>query len=534
VTDQLGDRGVALSPDGRDLVYIGWRGGTSQLYRRSMDQLDASPIQGTEGARAPFFSPDGEWVGFYAENELRKVSLAGGTPVTLCDAEPRYGADWGSDDTITFEAGAYSALMRVPAAGGTPQQITAVNADQGEVHHCLPDLLPGDKAMLFTVRYSSPEIDRLAVQALETGERKMLVDGTNPRYAPTGHIVFAKEQSLWAVPFDADRLEVTGSPTPVLDGILVHWSGLASFALAGDGSLVYVPEVDTGSERELVWVDREGRTTPVVADRRGNVAWPRLSPDGRQLTVYDEQDVWVYDVERGTRTRFTFEGSNFNAVWTPDGKRIAFSSTRTGYANIYWKRADGSGAAEQLVTGGYSQQAQSWSPNGELLAFSELNEGQRDIWMLPLEGDRVPMPFIVSPFNEQSPSFSPDGRWLAYVSDESGRDEVYVQPYPGPGRKVPISTDGGRQPVWCADGGELYYRSADRMIVVPIETQPTLEVGTPQVLFEGRYLAGPSADYDVSPDCQKFVMISPVEGTMTQLNVVLNWFEELKRVVPKE
>ena len=250
------------------------------------------------------------------------------------------------------------------------------------------------------------------------------------------------------------------------------------------------------------------------------------------MAVRIEGDIWVFDLERGTRTRLTFEGDNDNPVWTPDGERITYSAAE----DIHWKRADGSGDAELLLTGEYPLIPCSWSPDGNVLAFFETKDSQRDIWVLPLEGDRGRIPFFVTPFNERSPSFSPDGRFVAYVSDESGRDEVYLQPYPGPGGKVPVSTDGGREPAWCPKGGELFYRTGDRMKVVSIETAPTLKVGIPRVLFEGRYLATDRSYgdqlFDVSSDCQQFVMTRTSD--QAHLNVVLNWSEELKRLVPTE
>jgi Tol biopolymer transport system component/predicted Ser/Thr protein kinase len=527
-TDRVNDWGIALSADGRDLVYIIVRDGVRRLYRRSMDQLVAVLLPGTEGAKFPFFSPDGEWVGFWADGKLKKVPLEGGPPLVLCDAGISWAEGcWGPNDTIIFDSDTPSGLMQVRAAGGEPRSITILDTDQGETDHWSPDILSGGKAALFVVVYGLTETARIAVQSLETGERKILMPGVAPRYSPTGHIVYAREDSLWAVPFDADRLEVAGSPVPLLEGIRVYRDALALFAIADNGSLVYGPSVE--GERELLWVDRKGHTTALVQDRL-DYQQLRLSPDGRRLAVSYESDIWIFDTERGTRARFTFEGDTGNPVWSPDGMYVTYSSYATNA--IARKRADGTGEAETLLLNPYPAIPCSWSPDGNVLAFYAIEESaQRDIWFLPLEGDRTPISLIETPFDERLPSFSPDGRWVAYVSNESGRNEVYLQPYTAPRGKVVVSTDGGNQPVWCPEGGELFYSKGDQMVAVAVETAPTLDIGTPHVLFEGQF----SGSYDVSPDCQRFVMKRELRGEAhRQLNVVLNWYEELKRLVPAE
>ncbi len=377
-------------------------------------------------------------------------------------------------------------------------------------------------------------LDRIVAQSLDTGERNIIVEGTHPHYSPTGHVVFAREASLWALPFDADRLEVSGAPTPLIDGVRVRPLDLANFTVADDGSLVYAPISLESQQRELVWVDREGRSLPVVEERLPYIR-PRLSPDGRRVAVEIEQDIWIYSLERRARTRITFEGGRLTPVWTPDGEKVTFSTPNQ--RTIDWKAADGSGKVETLTAGEYIVFPHSWSRDGQVLAFYENKAGQRDIWILPMEGDRAPVSFVATEFNERSPSFSPDGRWIAYVSDESGRNEVYLQPYSGRGGKVPVSTDGGREPVWCPEGSELFYRNGGRMMVVSVETAPALDIGVPRVLFEGRYAetdtpGGGTQFYDVSRDCQRFVMVQDSDQAPTQLTVVLNWFEELKRLVP--
>ena len=339
-----------------------------------------------------------------------------------------------------------------------------------------------------------------------------------------------------AVAFDPTRGEILGSATQVVSDVVATSDGPLVFATSQEGTLLYLPGSGTFSMLgELVWIDRQGRRQIVVEGHRG-YAHPRLSPDGRRLLVELETDVWTYDLERGTRSRVTFDQGAGDAVWTHDGKSIVY---RSG-GPLFSKSADGSGLAEILLETGSTLNAHSWSPDGEVLAYYDLDEVQnRDIWTLSLVGEREPQPFVVTDFNERSPSFSPDGRWVAYASDESGQDEIYVRPYPGPGGKVTVSTAGGREPVWCSAGGELFYRSGDRMVAVPIETGEALEVGAPDTLFEGQYITdratrSGSQSYDVTRDCERFLMISATEPAITGLRVVLNWTEELKQLVPTD
>jgi Tol biopolymer transport system component len=343
-----------------------------------------------------------------------------------------------------------------------------------------------------------------------------------------------------AARFDTERLVVTGTPVPVLEGVMQSTTGAAQYSFSDNGALAFVPGDFQRPRNTLVWVSRNGAEEPLAAPPHPYLA-PRLSSDGRRIAVSfleQESQVWLYDLTRQTLTRFTFEGNaNYLTAWTSDGKRIAFSSNKEGPLNIFWQRADGSGGLERLTTSEYTQGPSSWSPDGQVLAFVQIaRDTGSDIWMLRLS-DRKPQPFLQTPFNEEGPRFSPDGRWLAYVSNESGRYEIYVQPYPGPGGKWQISTEGGTEAVWNRNGRELFYRSGDKMMAVDITTLPNFSVGKPRMLFQGPYVtpAGTYADYDVSSDGQRFLMLKPVEQTgaaPTQINVVLNWFEELKQKVP--
>ncbi len=545
---------VALAPDGTRLVYSARQGGVQQLYLRPLGGLEANPIPGTAGATEPFFSPDGQWVGFFADGKLKKVSVSGGEALSLGDAVDPRGASWGSQGMIIFAPTRDSLLKKVSDAGGAPQPLTRFVKDEDS--HRWPEFLPGGDAVLFAALRGGGNWNnaQIAVQRVGTGERRNLVlGGTHPRYAPSGHLVYAQGGTLMALPFDTDNLAVTGAAVPVQEGVLQStFSGAAQYSFSATGSLVYVPGSVLATQRRLVWVNRSGAEQPLAAPARA-YRGPRLSPDGREVAVAvegQETQIWLYNLSRETLTRLTFQGStNYNPAWTRDGKRIVFTSV--GVQGLFWQLADGSGGLERLdELGGYPN---SWSPDGQLLAFDNASSSTGwDIWVLrmgdpSLRSGQAPSagsgqvrrdePFLQTPFREGAAQFSPDGRWLAYASDESGRFEIYVQPYPGPGGKWQISTEGGAEPLWNPNGRELFYRSGNKMMAVEITTQPSFSAGKPKVLFAGQYQSSPSpvpnANYDVSPDGQRFLMLKPggQDQTATQINVVLNWFEELKQKV---
>jgi eukaryotic-like serine/threonine-protein kinase len=547
---------LALSPDGTLLAYVARQGASQQLYLRAMDSPESRPMPATEGALNPFFSPDGQWVGFFAGGKLKKVSVSGGAVLTLGDAGFTRGASWGSQGTIVFGNFA-GPLLQVSDVGGTPQPLTRL--ENGETSHRWPEFLPGGKAVLFAAGGGGNWNNaRVAVQSVATGERRNVIQGgMYPHYTPSGYLVYAQRGNVVAVPFDPQRLTATGAAVPVVEGVMQSTTnGHAEYSFSATGSLAYVAGDVQSAQLRLVWVSRNGAEQPLAAPGHAYVN-PRFSPDGQRVAVgisEQESQVWLYDLSRGTLTRFTFQGdNNLDPFWTPDGKRIAFTSNKEGQRNIFWQLADGSGGLERLSTSEYIDIPGSWSPDGHLLAFGEVTPSTGyDIWVLRL-GDPSPgpgqvpsagsgqgrkaEPFLRTPFNEAAPQFSPDGRWLAYVSDESGRNEIYMQPYPGPGGKWQISTEGGREPLWNRNGRELFYRSGNKMMSVEISTKPSFSAGTPKVLFEGQYqsLLISTPNYDVSPDGKRFLMLKPVEQVQaapTQINVVLNWFEELKQKVP--
>ncbi len=528
----IGRTSIALSPDGSLLAYAAERNGKSQLYLRALDQFDAKPIPGTEGAYNPFFSPDGRSLGFFSENKLKKVSLQGGEPVTLCEARIPHGASWGPDDTIVFGDSEGFNLSQVPASGGKPQVFKLEG-----LRAFYPEFLPGGKAVLFSIISSyNPDYYQIAVLSLATGERRVLLEGgTNPRYAASGHIVFARAGTILAAPFDLSRLTVTGPAVTLIEGIRTEEWGAAQFALSPEGTLVYVSGAPAWIGK-LTWVDHQGISKPLAAPAQayGPV---RISPNGQRLVVSvagATNDVWIYDLARETFTRLTTEGFNDRPLWTQDGKRVIYWSSAPNQVQLISKLADGSGAEEVLTTSKYLRGPASWSPDGKLLAFHEQRDTGLDLWMLPLEGDRQPYPWLKTKFNEWGAAFSRDGNWIAYCSDESGQYEIYVRAYPGLGGKLKISTSGGEEVVWSPDGRKLFYRDGLKWMSAAVQTQPEFRAEAPKEMFEGPYLNVPGVSYDVAPDGQHFVMIeeNQKQAPTTQLNIVLNWFEELKRRVP--
>ncbi|HKD10757.1 MAG TPA: protein kinase, partial [Thermoanaerobaculia bacterium] len=458
--------GAVLSPDGSLLAFVGEKGGMSQLYVRRLDQLQATPLSGTLNAFAPFFSPDGQWLAFFADGRLKKVSIAGGAVVTLCEAPNGRGGTWAEDDMIYFlpQSGSGQSLQRVSAAGGKPEP--AANLVQGEVTQRWPQVLPGGKALLYTGHESINNFDEanIVVAPLPKGAPKILVrGGYHARYVSSGHLVYMHEATLFAVPFDLGRLSITGPAVPALEGVAANpVNAGAQFAVASNGALVYLPGESTKFARPIDWMDREGKTSVL---RAAPADWvnPRFSPDGKRLALQisdgKQEDVWIYEWGRDTLSRLTFDPADDRSpVWTPDGRRIVFGSNRAvkSAQNLWWQRADGTGEPQRLTESPNIQTPVSWHPSGRFLAFVENNpKTAQDLMILPMEGDEAsgwkpgkPTVFLSTPFVEVSPEFSPDGQWIAYTSNESGRFEVYVRPFPGPGGKWQVSTDGGGVSLW--------------------------------------------------------------------------------------
>ncbi len=523
---------VAISPDGERVAFIGGLGGLRRLYVRRFDESEATPLRGTETVNVCFFSPDGRALGFITSDRiLKKVSLSDGLVTTVvADADTSGGGVWVADDHIVFVRG--GPLWEIPATGGTARQLTKLDKSRGESLHAWPAAVAGGKAILFTTVIEG-ERTAIRIEALTraTGERHTVVGpGSYPMYASSGHIVFFREKALLAAPFDADSLALTGPPIAVLQDVSLDQLGSPMVALSPAGVLAYVSGYAT---RRLVWVSRQGVEEPIIETPRPYQN-PRLEPNGRRIIVeVAGGDLWIQDIERATFTRLTSADTvgNTFAVWTPD-RHVVFR-TLTGFRLI---DPDAGGHAQAIPGTSVADIPSAVSPDGQTLAFiRQTPETGGDMYALSLHGDPQPRPVVKTPGYDGGGQFSPDGHWMAYASNESGQFEVYVHPYPGPDRKRQVSGQGGTHPKWNPNGKELFYRNGNKMMVVDVSRRDgDLMLGQPRVLFEQRYAFGTAqtiASYDVSSDGQRFVMVKD-DSSSGRLNIVINWFEELKRLVP--
>jgi len=541
---------IALSPDGRQFVYNTSEG----LYLRTMDELEARLIPGTEPAlTSPVFSPDGQSVAYWdvTSRQLKRIAISGGAPVVIGDvATSPNNANWEADGTILFED--LGGIYRVSANGGTPELVIPSTEEFFHSPRLLPD---GDSVLFSTTRDAGWDNAQITVQSLSTGERTVLVEGgTEARYFPTGHLVYALGDGLFAVAFDADSLSVSGGAVPLVQGVRRglggggQVGGSASYSVSENGTLVFITGSVASVERTLVWVDRTGAEVPLnVPPRAYNNA--RISPDGATvaLDVRDQdRDIWTWELARETLTRLTFHPAEDEfPVWSPDSQQIAFSSTGRGEVSnttsLFQRAADGTGFDEQLVSTDWQIFPTSFLPDatGVLVFGMGIGAGASDdIGIFSMGGEDPATPMLETDFEESYPAVSPDGRWLAYVSDESGSEEIYVRPFPDvEAGRWQVSRDGGTQPLWARNGPELFYRNGEAVIAVPFQTDPSFAVGNPEVLFEGDYhLAAGGPNYDVSRDSERFLMIKRIEdaSALPQIIIVENWFEELKRLAPIE
>jgi serine/threonine-protein kinase len=556
VTDQ--GSAAVISPDGRLLVFVAETAGRpARLYTRRLEQLQAVPLEGTDFARNPFFSPDGQWVAFFAQDKLKKVSVRGGAAVALCDVSFGGGGSWAEDGTITFASLQNRALMRVPASGGRPEPVTTL-AEGDMTNHRWPQVLPGGRALLYTdnSRLAGFEDANLVVQQLPTGTRKVVqAGGYYGRYVPSGHLLYLHDATLFAAPFDLARLELTGPPVPVVEGLEFNRLGGAQFAPSDEGTLAYVP--GRLPDVPIQWLEGNGNTTPL---RAAATDWSNLvfSPDGGRLAFEISEgrqtDVWIYEWARDTLSRLTFGPDAQKPVWTPDGRRVVFSSTRDSKqqtSNLYWQRSDGTGEIQRLTDSSTSEYAWSWHSSGKFLAYHQFNVDTRDdVLILPIEGEEAtgwkpgkPIVFLNSPAAERAPMFSPDGRWLAYMSAESGRDEVYVRPFPAAAGKWQISSGGGAIPTWSRTGRELFFATPTQQIMVASYAVrgDSFVAEKARLWSKGRFVlrqhrGGPNRSFDLHPDGQRFAMaaVQEVQTAEKQDKVVFifNFFDELRRLAP--
>ena len=560
---------VVFSPDGSALAYSYAVDGIAMAFRRSISDLTQEPLGGVSGLEFPVFSPDGRWVAMLNNMDLtlEKVAVDGGAPVPLTEVDMFGRGDWGKDGYIYFTDAYPGGIVRVSENGGTKEPVTILDPQKAEFTHRHAQVLPGGKAIIFTVvssgmdSYNDASVE---LQVLRTKQRKILVRrGFAARYAPSGHIVYANGGDLYAVPFDLNSLETKGPPIKVVDGVLMSVNtGAAYFDVSSTGSLAYVPGHAEGGTRTLVWVDRQG-TEEALPLKPASYLFPRLSPDGKTLAVEIEgatHNLYTYEFARTVLSQMTNDGLSHAPVWTPDGKSICFRSWKAGTMTMWEMPTDRSHAEERLTEYGARQSAVSVSPDGRFLAYDQMGdlstdgEGSEppsdggmgemgtgsDIWILPLQGsDRKPQRFKGSTSDEASPKFSPNGKWVAYCSNETGRSEAYVGPWPGPSWKIQISSEGGTDPLWSQAGNEIFYRNGDKMMVVPVNTTGEFDPGPPRLLWEGHYSHGMSSScgppgvsssaYDVTADGERFLMIKDLTQDVGSTNVVvvLNWTGEL-------
>jgi eukaryotic-like serine/threonine-protein kinase len=539
---------VAVSPDGSQIAFVA----ANRIYLRRIDDPSLKPVPGTENASFPSFSPDGQWLAFFAGTplQLKKVPIAGGAALPLANV-PNHNApmSWGDDGNILLGG---TEIVRVPEAGGQPVVIAKLDSSKGETVFLSPELLPDGKHILVTlVDARGPDAPEIASVDLRTGEKRILLEAAGEcLFARTGakpdvgHLVYARNGSMFAAKFNAATLQL-GPARPVLEGMR-NLAGLNSAGLSRSGTLAYSSGVNGTAlaiESTLIWVDRQGNEQPLTAPQR-RYGGPRLSPDGGRIafSVGDstqtlDYQIWVFDLTRGTTTRLTYGGTNAKPVWTPDGRRLIFSHV-TGVESGTLAEVAADGSREPVtLTEGVNSTPMSVSPDGKgligLRSSNSLITHGNSLWVLPLDGssaaERKPEPFLDTRFTRGDLQFSPDGKWVAYESNETGRDEIYVVPYPGPGGKSQVSTDGGAQPHWNRNGRELFFRNGAKSIAVDVETGAAFRAGAPRTLFEKV-----SSDYDVAPDGHRFLMLKPAAAETSELHVIVNWFDELRRRAPLE
>jgi serine/threonine-protein kinase len=511
-----------------------------------MDSLEARLIPGTsENLTSPFVSPDGQWVGYFAATgQLKKIAVTGNTPVTLCPATTAFGASWARDNTILF--GQNAGIKRVSANGGAAELI--IPAVEGEQLYG-PQLLPDGRSVLFSVtkgqgptRWDEAQI---VVQSLSSGERTVVVKGgSDARYLPTGHLVYALRDGVFGAAVDA-RLTVRGGAVPLVQGVqrTVGVSAVASnYAVSDQGTLVFVPGVV--ANRSFVWMHRNGTAEPIGSIPPGTYEDLRLAPDGGRVLATRDGDIWIYDLSSGRSSRVTRDGSSLMGVWNPTGSQVAYSSAKSGNLEAWITSSDGSGQPRQLTTLGGQVHVDSWSPDGQTLTLHH-HRFERPAPILMLSLDRIdakPEVFLEGDFNAEGANFSPDGHYVAYLSQETGQREIYIRPRQGTGGQVTVSVGGGREPMW-AKNGEVFYRnlSGDRMFAVPVAIEPTLKVGTPVQLFQGPFYTpgsgSPRPQYDVAANGQRLLMLTTRSSTDSlparpRIVIVQDWFGELRRLVP--
>jgi Tol biopolymer transport system component len=543
---------AAISPDGRRLVFP-TRGpdGKQRLASRLLDQARATLLPGTENGSDPFFSPDGQWIGFTAGTELKKISVEGGAPVTLVAGAIMPGAAWNRDGIIITALGTGVSLSRIPADAGAAQPLTRLAS--GDITHRWPQVLPAGDAVLLTASDSAGLEENANIEAisLKTGRVKILKHGGYyGRYLPGGYLVYVHQGVLFGVKFDPARLEVRGAPTPLLEDVAANpITGGGQFDFSGTGTFVYLAGKNAAQAWQLAWVDSSGKAQPVVAPL-GEYLYPRLSPDGRKVAFTgDGQDVYVHDLDQSTTTRLTFTGHTNTPVWTPDGKHIVFDVDANDYS-LYWIRSDGAGDPQRILQNPDFMRPYSFSPDGRQLAYiGRSSETGFDLWILPVDITDTdhpkagnPEPFLHTAAYEMVPQFSPDGRWIAYRSNEAGSFEIYVRPYPAGsgGRWWRVSNGGGLYAFWVNNGRELFYETADnRIMVVDYSVNgASFVVSKPRLWSDKQLFFTGTSNLDLAPDGKRFVALEMPETAASgekgsvHVTVLENFFDEVRRRIP--
>jgi serine/threonine-protein kinase len=531
---------LAISPDGSRIAYSAVHNGRAQLYVRAIDEPDAKALPGTEGAGTPFFSPDGQWVAFFAQEKLKKVAIGGTSVQVLCDVGLARGGTWAADGQIYFAPTTISGILKVSDAGGTPVEITHLDRAHGEISHRWPLVLPDAKTLLFTIWSGPGEDERQIVRlSLATGERQTLVrGGDHAKYLPDGYLVYVRLDDLFAVPWRPSDTKIgTTAPFPLHEHARVENEGAGAYDISSNGTFISVTGGAMRYAHRLVWVDRSGRVDPLPLPQRNyEAAW--VSPDGTLALVQISEGtigLWLYDLARHTLTPFVTPGGSSQAgAWTPDGKSIIYRNTRNGTRDLYRRAADGTGGEERLTAGDAMLTPGSVSPDGRWLVFNAMGgkRGVTQLMAVRLDGPlpATPQP-VVAEGGAQNGQLSPDGKWLAYTAPVSDRMEIYVQPFPGPGPRKQISTEGGVEPLWSRGGRELFYQDGDRLMGVEVSTSPSFSAGQPRVVAQGAFRAGPNSKtpFDIAAD-GRFLRVQPVapERPLNRIDVVLNWFADVQ------